>query len=81
MLVVDGDRSRPDGARLVEARQDFWDASVWYEELPRDVARADAQQRQLDDPAPYVVRKRTSVDEHTAQLVHTRLTWIENDPR
>ena len=23
VLVVDGDRSRPDGARLVEARQDF----------------------------------------------------------
>lgn len=76
VLIVDGNRSWSDGSRFVEARQDLRDASVWYEQLSWDVAGTDPQQCQLNDPAPYVIRKRTSVNEHATQLVHSRLTCV-----
>ena len=73
MFVVDGDRSGPDGSRFVEARQDFRNASVRDEQLARYVTRPHSEQGQLHDPPADVIRKRSTVDKHAAQLIHSGL--------
>lgn len=76
VLVVDGHRTGPNGARFVEAGQYLGDAAVRDEQLAGDIARTNAQQCQLHDAPAHVVRQRTAVHEHAAQLVHARLPYI-----
>lgn len=65
-----------DGARLVVAGQDLADAAVRDAQLPADVARPDAELRQLHDPEPNGVGERPAVDEHAAELVHLAEGWL-----
>lgn len=79
VLVVDRHRSRPDGARLVEAGENLGHAAVRDEQLAGDVARAHAEQGQLDDAPSHVVGQRAPVDEDAAQLVHSRLACVSRE--
>ena len=69
--------SGADAARLLVSVEDLWDAAVRHAQLARDDARTDASSRQFDDLQSDVVRQWSAVDEHTAQLVHSSLTWDE----
>ena len=69
------DGSRLDRSRLVEPGENLWDASVGDKELSGDVTGPHTHHGQLHNPPSHVVRKRSAVDEHPAQLVDTCLTW------
>lgn len=64
------DRARQYAACLVVPGQDLADTTMADPQLPRDVARPDAQLCELHYSQPDRVRQRSTVHEHTAQLVH-----------
>lgn len=49
------------------------------EELAGDVAGADAQESQLNDPPANVIRKGATVHKHSTQLVHPGLTFLKTN--
>lgn len=64
------DRARQYAARLVVPGQDFADTTMADPQLPRDVARPDAQLCQLHYSQPDRVRQGSPVHEHATELVH-----------
>lgn len=64
------DGARQDRAGLVVARQNFGHAAVRNAQLPRNVARSDAQLGKFDDAQADGVGQWSPVHEHAAQLVH-----------
>ena len=80
-MLVDGvGSSGADGARSYAARvlvslQYLADAAVRHEERAADGTRSHAFRRHLDDPQSDVVGQRSTVDEHSTQLIQTTLTF------
>lgn len=68
------DGSRPDGASLVEAGEDFAHAAMAHQELARYIAGPNSDEGELDDPLPDVQGQRPAVDEQPAELVDSGLT-------
>lgn len=64
------DRTRQYAARLVVPGQDLADTTMTDPQLPRDVARPDAQLCELHYSQSDSVRQGPPVHEHTPQLVH-----------
>lgn len=71
--------ARLDRARLVEACQYLRDASMGDEQLTRDITRSNAEQGQLDDSMADMQRQGSSIDEHPAQLIDSRLTCVRHN--
>lgn len=64
------DRTRQYAPCLVVPGQDLADTAMADSQLPRDIARPDTQLRELHYSQSDRVWQRTTVHEHTAQLVH-----------
>lgn len=69
------DGTRFDGAGLVEASQNFADASMRDEELARDVAWPNSKKSKLHNPSAHRVRQRSAIDKDASELVHAGLSW------
>lgn len=69
------DDSGPDAARFLVPVEDLRDAAVRDAQLTRDDAGPDARGCHLDDLQPDMIRQRSTVYEHPAELVHPALTW------
>jgi hypothetical protein len=67
--------SGPDASSLLVAIEDLGDASVGDAQLPGNDAGTDAGGRQFDNLQSDVVGQWTSVDEDSAQLINTSLTF------
>lgn len=66
-----------DGAGLLVAIQDLGHATVRHSQLPGYDAWPDPGCCKLHDLQPYVIWQWTSIDENTAELVHTPLSCNE----
>lgn len=70
--------SRSYGTGLLIPIQNFRNASVRNAKLPRDHAGTNTSRCHFDDFQPYVIRKRSAVDENASQLIHTSLSCREH---
>ena len=69
------DDSRTDAACLLVAIEDFWHTTVRDAQLTGDDTRTDSCRRQFNDLQADVIRKRTTVDEHSAELINSSLAY------